>query len=54
MAAPQVAGVAALLFALLDTADDTNGNGRINDEIRTIIQSTANDLGSATTTFVVQ
>jgi len=46
MAAPEVSGLAALLFSL-GTVADTNGNGRINDEIRAIIESTADDLGSA-------
>jgi len=46
MAAPQVSGLAALLFSL-GTVSDANGNGRINDEIRAIIESTADDLGSA-------
>jgi subtilisin family serine protease len=43
MAAPQVAGLAGLLFAV--SVPDSNGNGRTNDEIRNIIQSTADDLG---------
>jgi serine protease len=43
MAAPQVAGLAGLLFA--KGVPDSNGNGQINDEIRNIIQSTADDLG---------
>jgi len=46
MAAPQVSGLAALLFSL-GTVSDANGNGRINDEIRSIIESTADDLGNA-------
>jgi thermitase len=44
MAAPQVSGLAALLFSL-GTVTDDNGNGRINDEIRALIESTADDLG---------
>jgi hypothetical protein len=27
---------------------DTNGNGRINDEVRAIMESTADDVNSAT------
>ena len=27
--------------------DDSNGNGRSNDEIRAILEATADDLGSA-------
>jgi len=46
MAAPQVSGLAALLFSM-GTVTDANGNGRTNDEIRAIIESTADDLGSA-------
>ena len=45
MAAPQVSGLAALLFAV--GVKDTNGDGRVNDEIRSIIESTADDLGTA-------
>lgn len=44
MAAPQVSGLAALLFSL-GTVTDTNGDGRINDEVRTLIESTTDDLG---------
>ena len=43
MAAPQVSGLAALLFAMGVT--DADGDGKINDEIRDIIESTADDLG---------
>ena len=39
MAAPQVSGLAALLFAM--------GGGKTNVEIRSIIESTADDLGKA-------
>ncbi|MEJ2698810.1 MAG: S8 family peptidase [Desulfuromonadales bacterium] len=46
MAAPEVSGLAALLFSL-GTVTDTNGDGNTNDEIRSIIESTADDLGSA-------
>jgi thermitase len=43
MAAPQVSGLAGLLFAV--GVADANGNGRTNDEIRAIIENTADDLG---------
>jgi subtilisin family serine protease len=46
MAAPQVSGLAALLFSL-GTVSDDNGNNRINDEIRALIETTADDLGSS-------
>jgi thermitase len=45
MAAPEVTGLAGLLFAVGVT--DTNSDGRINDEIRNIIQTTTDDLGAA-------
>jgi len=45
MAAPQVSGLAALLLAV--GVEDVNGNGRLNDEIRGIIEATADDLGAA-------
>lgn len=45
MSAPQVSGLAALLFAI--GVADENGNGWINDEIRDIIESTTDDLGKA-------
>jgi len=45
MASPHVAGVAALVIAA--GISDTNGNGRINDEVRAIMNSTAEDLGSS-------
>jgi serine protease len=45
MAAPQVSGLAGLLFALGVT--DANSDGKTNDEIRQIIESTADDLGEA-------
>lgn len=43
MASPHVAGVAALVVYAAPT--DLNGNGRINDEVRQILDSTATDLG---------
>lgn len=43
MASPHVAGVAALVIAT--GVLDTNGNGRINDEVRAVMNSTATDLG---------
>jgi serine protease len=43
MAAPQVSGLAGLLFAV--GVNDADGDGRTNDEIRDIIESTADDLG---------
>ncbi len=42
MASPAVAGLAALLFARLT---DTNGDGRLNDEVRAQIQATADNVG---------
>jgi len=45
MAAPQVSGLAALLRAV--GVADANGNGRVNDEIRAIIEATADDLGAS-------
>ncbi len=44
MASPHVAGVAALVVAA--GVLDENGNGRINDEVRGILTTTAIDLGS--------
>ena len=44
MATPHVVGVAALVIA--SGVDDTNENGRINDEVREILQNTAEDLGN--------
>ena len=45
MASPHVAGVAALVVSTGLT--DSSGNGLINDEVRTILQTTAQDLGTA-------
>ena len=45
MASPHVAGTAALVISAGVT--DTNGNGRVNDEVRTILDNTAHDLGPA-------
>lgn len=45
MAAPHVSGLAGLLFALGVT--DADGDGNTNDEIRNIIESTVDDLGSS-------
>jgi thermitase len=42
MAAPHVAGLAALLFTVVS---DTNGNGKLNDEIRSRIEATCDDIG---------
>jgi len=44
MASPHVAGTAALVIAT--GISDTSGNGRINDEVRTRLQQTADDLGT--------
>ena len=46
MATPHVVGAAALVYAS-GTLVDTNGNGRINDEVRVRLQATATDLGTA-------
>ncbi len=43
-AAPHVAGTAALFVA---TVHDENGDGKINDEVREMLQMTAIDLGEA-------
>jgi subtilisin len=45
MASPHVAGVAALVLAKGVT--DANGNGRINDEVRQKMNSTAQNMGAA-------
>jgi subtilisin len=44
MASPHVAGVAALVFSV--GASDTNGTGGAADEVRGILQATAEDLGA--------
>ncbi|MCH7529828.1 S8 family serine peptidase [Patescibacteria group bacterium] len=44
MASPHVAGSAALVIAA--GISDTNGDGRINDEVRQIMNDTAIDLGN--------
>lgn len=46
MASPHVAGAAALVIAS-GIVTDTNGDGRINDEVRAKLDSTATDLGPA-------
>ena len=43
MASPHIAGTAALLFA--KAVADINGNGKVNDEIRMVLESSADDLG---------
>ena len=43
MASPHVAGAAALVIAA--GISDTNGDGRINDEVRQVLNDTAEDLG---------
>ena len=45
MASPHVAGAAALVIAS-GIVTDTNGNSRINDEVRAKLDSTATDLGT--------
>lgn len=44
MACPHVTGTAALVFA--SGVTDSDGDGNVNDEIRAILQSTAEDLGA--------
>lgn len=44
MASPHVAGTAALVIAA--GIADANGDGNVNDEVRSVLQSTAEDLGS--------
>ena len=46
MASPHVAGVAALVITAGVT--DSNGNGRTNDEVRSVLQTTATPLGTQT------
>lgn len=45
MASPHVAGTAALLISA--GIADANANGRVNDEVRSVMNSTALDLGAA-------
>ena len=45
MASPHVAGAAALVLAA--GIADSNGNGRVNDEVRETLGATAEDLGAA-------
>jgi thermitase len=45
-AAAHVSGIAALLFSV---AADTNGDGRINDEVKAIIEAGCRDIGIAGT-----
>ncbi len=45
MAAPHVSGTAALLLST--GIEDWNGDGRVNDEVRLVLQLTAEDLGAA-------
>ena len=42
MASPHVAGLAALVFT---TVSDHNGDGKLNDEVRSRIESTCDDIG---------
>jgi thermitase len=44
MASPHVAGLAALVFTVVT---DSNGNGRLNDEVRSRIEGTCDDIGVA-------
>jgi subtilisin family serine protease len=46
MATPHVAGTAALVLSR--GVEDANGDGRINDEVRTILQTTADDVNGST------
>ena len=42
MASPHVAGLAALVFT---TVSDTDGDGKLNDEVRSRIEATCDDIG---------
>ena len=42
MASPHVAGLAALVFSMVG---DSNGNGFVNDEVRSQIETTCDDIG---------
>jgi len=42
MASPHVAGLAALVFT---TVSDTSGDGKLNDEVRSRIEATCDDIG---------
>ena len=42
MASPHVAGLAALVFT---TVSDTNGDGKLNDEVRSRIEASCDDIG---------
>jgi thermitase len=42
MASPHVAGLAALVFT---TVSDTNGDGKLNDEVRSRIEATCDNIG---------
>ena len=41
-AAAHVSGLAGLLFSV---ATDTNGNGRVNDEVRNMIENCCDEIG---------
>jgi thermitase len=45
MAAPQVSGLAALLVAM--GVGDSDGDGKANDEVRDLIETTTDDLGKS-------
>jgi thermitase len=42
MASPHVAGLCGLVFSV---ASDTNGNGRINDEVKSAVEASCNKVG---------
>ena len=44
MASPHVAGLAGLVFT---TVSDTNGDGKLNDDVRSRIEATCDDIGAA-------